>query len=487
MDISIAFVIVALLVGLALGTVAGFVAARALTRQGADAHAARLTAEHGRLLAEGTAEAHARTAAAEARAERLAQENDELLARARSDADLVRHLEPVREAVHRMDRQVGALEKERAAQYTALRTQLDEARRADADIRRATTGLERALRSTSARGVWGEMELRRVLELSGMSRHTSFVEQATHDAAAARAGTVRPGAPRHDAKRGRPDVLVHLPGGRVVPVDAKVPMDRYLEASAIAAVGDEPDAAEARDRRALLLAAHSKALRGHVDALASRDYQALVPGSVDLVVLFIPAEGLLSAALDQDATLLEYALGKGVALATPSSLLALLRSVAAVWAQESVTQEAREILTLGRELTARLAVVAGHLDALGGSLRGSVRAYNQAVGSIEGRLLVTARRFDSLADPGRPLPTPQPVAAEDGQVRTWTALTPAVDAPAADEPPGDAPGTEAPWSAEAERTAALGPLRPDHEIEPLGATRSDTSIEAGHRETEAAG
>ena len=457
--------VVALLLGLILGAVAGFGAARALARRESDADAARLAAELGRQHAEASAGAHARTAAAEARAERLAQENDELLARARSDANLLRALEPVQQAVNRMDRQVGELERERLAQYTALTTQLDEARRADAELRNATTGLERALRSSSARGAWGEMELRRVLELAGMSRHTSFMEQASHDGRAAG----RVGSPRGDGRRGRPDVLVHLPGERVIPVDAKAPMDAYLEASAIDAAGDGPEATAARDRRARLLAAHAKALRGHVDALASRDYQAQVPGSVDLVVLFIPAEGLLSAALDQDAALLEYALGRGVALATPSSLLALLRSVAAVWAQESVTDEAREILALGRELTARLSVVAGHLDTLGGALRSSVRSYNQAVGSIEGRLLVTARRFDSLADPGRTLPTPTPVDPDDAQVRAWTALTPAADPPGSTATTTDtttpAPAVmepaSQPWSAEAERTAALGPSVPD--------------------------
>lgn len=381
MDLTTAVLALAALI---LGAVVGFAVATARS-------AARSA---------GDASAQSRAAAAEARAERLTEEVAGLQARARQDHDVLRALAPVQHALTRVDEHVAALERERTEQFTVLVEQLHHARRTDAELAATTAQLESALRSTSARGQWGEVELRRVLEASGMIRHVDFTEQR---AAAAGAGS------------GRPDVVVHLPGGKCLALDAKVPMDAYLEASAI---GDGATGVDA-ERRERLLAAHAKALRGHVDALARRRYHDLLGSSPELVIMFVPSEGLLAAALEADATLLEHAMRQGVAPTSPVSLLALLRATASVWSAEQVTAEAKELLELGRTLYDRLGVVAGHLGSLGRSLRSSVQHYNKAVSSIEQRLLVTARDFESLST-GKDLAV-EAVDAEDAQVRTFTA------------------------------------------------------------------
>lgn len=182
---------------------------------------------------------------------------------------------------------------------------------------------------------------------------------------------------------------------------------------------DRATGADAERRR--LLAAHARALRGHVDALAERHYERHLEDSPELVVLFVPAEPILSAALDADPALLEHALGRGVALTTPSSLLALLRTCATAWARSSAADDARELLALGRTLYERLGVVAGHLDALGAALSRSVTAYNRTVGSMDSRLLVTARSFSAL---GEGPSSPAPITPDAAQVRQFTNIDP---------------------------------------------------------------
>ena len=215
------------------------------------------------------------------------------------------------------------------------------------------------------------------------------------------------------AGRSRPDVVVHLPGDGYLAVDAKAPMDSYLAATAVQGAGDEDE-----ERRRQLLEAHARALRGHVDQLAARRYDRALGDSPELVVLFVPAEAVLSAALEADPALLEHALGRGVALASPVSLLTLLRTCATAWARTAVNDDAHELLELGRTLYERLGTVAGHLDALGGALRRSVTAYNKAVGSMENRLLVTARSLETL---GEQVDSPTLISADAAQVRTFTA------------------------------------------------------------------
>ncbi|MPV36958.1 DNA recombination protein RmuC [Georgenia subflava] len=387
--------VLALLIGVGLGLAVG--TARTLARR----------ATQDATAIEELAALRTRTAGAEARAERLAEEVEALHTRARQDQDVLRALAPVQSTLAQVGEHVALLERERIEQFTVLTEQLHHARRTDAELQRTTAQLESALRSTSARGQWGEVELRRVLEISGMLRHVDFTEQR----ALGPAGTGGPGR----AGGGRPDVVVHLPGEKYLALDAKVPMDAYLEASAL---GSHTTGEEA-DRRERLLATHAKALRSHVDALARRRYHEHLPGSPELVVMFVPSEGLLAAALEADPTLLEHALRQGVAPTAPASLLALMRTVASIWSAEQVTAEAKELLALGRTLYERLGVVAGHLGSLGRSLRSSVQHYNKAVASVEQRLLVTARDFESLAA-GRDLAV-QPVDADDAQVRTFTA------------------------------------------------------------------
>ncbi|MFC4554075.1 DNA recombination protein RmuC [Georgenia faecalis] len=375
----LALLIAALVGGLVLG------AALTRARAAADAGAAR-----------------ERAAAAHARAEQLAAENADLKSRAARDHDVLRALAPVQSTLSQVGEHVAELERERVEQFTVLTEQLHAARRGDEELRRTTAALAGALRSTSARGQWGEVQLRRVLEAAGMLRHVDFTEQTAFAGAGRRAGT------------GRPDVVVHLPGGKYLAIDAKVPLDAYLEASAI----PETAVGEAAHRREGLLAAHAKALRAHVDALAKRRYHDQLPASPELVVMFVPSEGLLAAALEADPALLEHALRAGVAPTAPASLLALLRTTATLWASSEVTEDAQRLLELGRTLYERLATVAGHVTAVGRSLETTVQSYNKMVGSLESRLLVTARTFDGLDTTGLQ------VAEVDGdraQIRRLTA------------------------------------------------------------------
>ena len=374
-----------LVVGLGLGAVLGYALAVA---RSASARAA------GR---DGAASARADAAQWRARAEELAERAQ--LAEERSERD---------GAVLRA--------RERAAQHAALAEQLRAGAQAERELRRTTSALAGALRSRSSRGVWGEVELARVLEASGMMPHIDFVEQRTVGTLAAGAAAPPRSRARTPDDAARPDVVVHLPGGGHLALDAKVPMDSYLRAAGLDARADgaEPDPRE----RSELLAAHARALRAHVDQLARRRYDRALGSSPELVVLFVPAEPILAAALDADPVLMEHALDRGVALTSPASLLALLRTCASAWARTAVNEDARELVELGRTLFERLGTVAGHLDALGSSLTRSVSAYNRAVASMESRLLVTARSFEAL---GESTPSPRPVAADDAQVRVFTA------------------------------------------------------------------
>lgn len=410
----------ALLIGLVLGLLTGAALgnARAIARS-----TTALTSGD-----DATSRLRAEAAGWRARAEEL--ESRAQIAEERSDRDgsVLRALAPVRAQLEQVGARVEEMERQRAAQHATLTEQLRAGAASEKELRRATTALEAALRSRSARGLWGEVELARVLEASGMMRHIDFSEQRGL-AGLAPAGARATGG----SFTGRPDVVVHLPGQAHLAVDAKVPLDSYLRAcgldsSPTAGAAHEPTEAshaEAGGARAVppsererLLAAHAKALRSHIDALAERHYDRSLEGSPEMVVLFVPAEPILSAALDADPTLMEHALDRGVALTTPASLLALLRTCALAWARTAVNEEAAELLALGRTLYQRLDTVAEHLTALGKALTRSVSAYNKAVGSVESRLLVTARGFESL---GEGLSRPSPIGLEDAQVRAFSA------------------------------------------------------------------
>ncbi|WP_076812702.1 DNA recombination protein RmuC [Pseudofrankia asymbiotica] len=315
---------------------------------------------------------------------------DEAGTRARGDLDMRRVavenlVTPLRETLARMEERLRELEAARTDAYATLVEQVRATREASDALRTQTAQLVTALRKPQARGAWGELQLRRVAEVAGMLARCDFTEQ--HTVTGDEGEAIQ-----------RPDMVVHLVGGRSIVVDSKVPMAAFLEA------------AEATEDavRAERLAAHARHLRTHVDQLASKAYWRRMD-SPEFVVLFVPAEAFLAPALDHDPGLLEYAAGKGVVLATPTTLIALLRTVAYAWTQDALTTRAKEVYELGRELYARLGTLGEHVDRLGTSLGRAVKDYNAAVGSLEGRVLVSARRLAGLEVVEEELASPKPV------------------------------------------------------------------------------
>ena len=316
-------------------------------------------------------------AAARSAQEQLAERVESLEARAVQDQDVMRALAPLNEQLSSVGRHVNQLERDRAAQFGAVAQALDAARSTDQQLLQATGSLESSLRSTTARGAWGEMQLRRVVEAAGMTRHVDFTEQAVRST---------------DSGVQRPDMVVNLPGAESVVVDAKAPMTSYLDAQAVPADGSP----ENQQRRVQLLAAHAKALRSHVNTLGTKKYWAAEENSPELVLCFVPIESALGAALEADPSLLEHAARSNVALVSPVSLLASLKAVAFSWRQATLTENARELYRLSRELYDRMGAVGKHLSDMGGSLRRSVEGYNKLVGSLESRVLPSARKIAEL-------------------------------------------------------------------------------------------
>jgi DNA recombination protein RmuC len=376
---------VGLAVGLAIGALLVRVRiAESLARAGAERDAAE-----GRL-AELTADRRSLAEQFKAlSADALAQSSRQLLdltdARVRAAETVVA---PVKESLDRFDGRLRQLEESRVALQSSLREQVDAVRLTGEALRRETGALAAALRKPQVRGRWGELHLARVTELAGLVDHvdTSFQHSATNTDGDT------------DAVH-RPDLVVHLAGGKHVVVDAKVPLEAFL------------DAAEAGDDRTRTerLARHARHVRHHVDALAGKGYWRRLPATPEFVVLFMPGEAFLSHALEADHTLLEYAAERRVILATPSTLIALLRTVAYAWTEQALTHNAREVFELGRELYQRLGRLGRHLDRLGRSLTGAVGSYNEAVGSLETRVLVSARRLHELKVTDEDLHAPAPV------------------------------------------------------------------------------
>lgn len=346
---------------------------------------------------------HARTEQ-RAEAERVQQQNAVLTA-----------LAPVRESLQQMQSKVASLEQERQAQFGTLAEQLRRAQESDEALRATTESLAGALRSTSTRGVWGETQLRRVVEAAGLTRHVDFDLQSTISS---------------DRGIGRPDMVVRLPGGTAIAVDAKVPLDAYLEATAL------PGGDANEPQRRQHMQKHVKAVRAHVDALAKKAYWSGLDASPEFVICFLPSESLLAAAIDEDPTLLDYAFGKRVALASPVNLWAVLKTVAYTWTQQEVSTEARTLLSLGTQLFDRLGTLAGHADDLRRALERTVDSYNRFAGSLESRVLVTARQFPGI-DASALEPAPQVITSTP---RKFTAPELAGDAPV---PESDAPEIEA--------------------------------------------
>lgn len=290
----------------------------------------------------------------------------------------------VKDGLDRLHEQMQAIERQRVSWQSQLRQQVEDVRHSTDTLRRETATLSTALRKPQVRGRWGELHLRRAVELAGMVSRCDFAEQVSM---------------RHDDGLLRPDLVVNLAGGKSVVVDAKVPLDAFLDATGA-------DSDEARDAH---LSRHARQLRQHVDTLSAKAYWRSLPATPEFVVLFVPGESFLSAALEAEPGLLEYAASRQVVLSTPTTLIALLRTVAYAWTQEALADKARDIHALGRDLYDRLGVMGGHLDKLGRSLTAAVTSYNKTVGSLETRVLVSARRFTELQVSDEKLPSPEPV------------------------------------------------------------------------------
>jgi len=325
--------------------------------------------------------ASARAAERVRRAELAAARAGEFAAQERSVRALV---EPLTRTLDQVRAEVGAAERARAAGQAAMAEQVLQMRAASEALRGETAQLVTALRAPQVRGRWGETQLRRVVEAAGMLPHVDFVEQeqvSTDDGAL------------------RPDLVVRLAGGKHVVVDSKVAFLGFLEAA------QAPDEAT----RLARLADHARHVRRHVDQLAAKRYWDQFAPAPEFVVMFVPADAFWQAALDTDPTLAEYAFERHVVVATPSTLLALLRTVAYAWKQDALASNAQQVLSLGKELHGRLATLGGHLTRLGRALDGAASAYNQAVGSLETRVLVSARRFADLGVVEGDLATPPPL------------------------------------------------------------------------------
>ena len=271
---------------------------------------------------------------------------------------------PITETLKKVDVKLAEAERERLEAYARLTERV-------AALGSSADSLSRALRTPAVRGRWGEMQLRRVVEIAGMLQRCDFEEQPPL---------------LGDNGRLRPDLIVHLPGSKQIVIDAKTPLEAFLDAQEAA---DE-------EARAVRLQAHARQVRDHMDRLGSKAYWEALATSPEFVVMFLPGETLFSAALQHDVHLIEYGLSQRVLLASPITLIALLTTIAHSWRQEALTENFREVAALGKELHDRLATFAGHLNEVRKKLDGAVQSYNQAAGSFESRVLVTARRMKDL-------------------------------------------------------------------------------------------
>ncbi len=294
-------------------------------------------------------------------------------------------ISPLRDALNRYEQQIREMEKNRQTAYGSLEAQLRNLVEVGQQLQRETGKLVTALRTPQVRGRWGEMTLRRVVELAGMSEHCDFVEQETIPS---------------DTGRLRPDLIVNLPGDRRIVVDAKVPLQAILDAAS----------APTDDERRIFFARHSQLVRSHMNQLATRAYWEQFERHPELVVMFLPGESFFSAALEHDRTLIEDGMEKHVVLATPTTLIALLRAIAYGWRQEQIEKSAQIVSELGKQLYERIRTFLGHFEGMRLALKRTVDAYNEAAGSLESRILVSARRFKELgAATGEEIGEAQPI------------------------------------------------------------------------------
>jgi DNA recombination protein RmuC len=361
---------------------------QALSAQALDASTARFLE-----IAEGRLQAANATAAGELDQRRTAVEH---------------MVGPLKETLARLETQLRESDAARRSSHVELIQQVNFARDSSEQLRAQTQALVTALRRPEARGRWGEMQLRRVAELAGMAARCDFDEQVSV--------TTDDGAQR-------PDMVVRLAGGKNIVVDSKVSLAAYLEAA-------EASDADVRQAR---LDAHARHLRGHVDDLSAKAYWAALSPAPEFVVLFIPGEAFLAPALERDPALLEHALLHKVHIATPTTLVTMLRTAQYAWQQEALSQNARAVFDLGRELYERLGAMGKNMDQLGQQLTKAVAAYNKSVGSLESRVLVSARRLNDLGVTESELDAPRPV---EDTVRALSAAELVADLPDTAGPAG---------------------------------------------------
>jgi len=353
-----------LLAGLMFGAMGGYFVGAAETKK-IETKATKMESE--------LAAAHATSTALEKQISQMEQARLAREAKDQQESRLLQALSPMREKLVEMQTAVAGMEKQRAEQVATLNETIRQSLESDEYLRRQTQQLANALSSNSVRGVWGEAQLRKLVELAGLKNHFDYDEQAA-------------------ISTGRADMLINLPGGKQLAIDSKVPYNSYQEATQISDLAEGVEKAH----REALLKKHVSAVRGHIDDLSSRGYWTSLNASPDFVICFIPSESLLSASLDSDPTLLEYAFKKNVAIASPVSLFSVLKTINYIWRQNVDENQVRSMIKIGQELYERTGVIAVLAEKLGGSLKSSVNAFNAFVGSFEKRFLVTARKLNDL-------------------------------------------------------------------------------------------
>lgn len=412
--------VVGLVIGLVLGAVIGLLVARArATATGIGIDPALLEAQHTAALAvvqnqeqAARAELQSQLAATQASLVAVREQLDaaqdqyrESVERSRQEAQeraeeskVLQALAPMREGFASMQAKVTEIETKNGLQHLELTQQLRNSIESEERLRATADSLASALRNNATRGVWGETQLRSVVEASGMLQHVNFDLQASIQI---------------ENRTARPDMVVRLPGGKSIAVDAKVPFNAYLDAAGISSTAGEAELA----RRDNLLKQHARALRDHVTTLGSKSYWDGLDSSPELVVAFIPSESLLSAAIETDPNILQFAFDKNVVLASPMTLYTVLKTVAVTWRHDAVSKEAKALFDVSRDIFGRIVTMANHVDKLGRSIERGVKDYNTFLGSLERQVLPAARRLSQL-DESKVLPVLAEIETDTREVTT---------------------------------------------------------------------